>query len=113
MVDAAGSVDHIQGNAHIPVTFGRAIAALDEGLEAHIETEVAQDLLELLLLAVATVDGIGHGLDNLTFAADIGPQGGVVEMAAVGLAHGVVEVLHIGEQRDRFSPWNPLVGLEC
>jgi len=42
-------------------------------------------------------DGIGVRLDDLPARADVSPQGGVIEVAAIGLADGVVEVLHIGE----------------
>ncbi|MNT13787.1 hypothetical protein D3C72_1487680 [compost metagenome] len=72
------------------------------------ETEVTQDLLKLLLLAVTAIDGIGHRLDNLPMLADVSPERGIIEMTAIGLAHGVVEVLHVGEYRDllhRFSSW--------
>ncbi len=68
----------------------------------HGETEVAQDLLELLLFAVATVDGVGVGFDDLALFADVSPQCGVIEVATIGLTHGVVEVLDIGEHCDFF-----------
>jgi len=90
-------VHDVDGDAHVPVALGRAVAALDVGLELHGKAQVAQDLLELLLLAVTTVDGIGIRLDDLPARADVSPQGGVVEVAAIRLAHGVVEVLYIGE----------------
>lgn len=54
----------------------------------------------MLLLAVATVDGIRIRLDDLPARADVSPQGGVIEVAAIRLAHGVVEVLYIGEHRN-------------
>ena len=93
-------IQYVDGDADIPVTLGRAVGTLDVGLQLHRETEVAQNLLELLLTRVAAVDGVGIGLDDAPAASDVCPQGGVVEMAAVGLAHGVVEVLHIGEDSD-------------
>ena len=52
-------------------------------------------MLKLLLFAVTTVDGVRIGFNNLTALADIGPQGGVIEMAAIRLANRVIEVLHI------------------
>ena len=84
LVDPAGGIDHIESagcratevavvmleggriveryqslmNAGVPVPAFVA-GLLDERLEAHVETEVAQDLLELLLLAVTAIDGIG------------------------------------------------------
>ena len=58
------------------------------------------ELLELLLFGVTTVNGIGVRLDDYATAADLGPQHAVVEVAAIDLAHRVVEVLHIGEYGD-------------
>ncbi|MNQ89451.1 hypothetical protein D3C85_1047590 [compost metagenome] len=94
-----GGIHDVDGYTYVPIALGRAVAALDVRLELYREPQVAQDLLELLLLAVAAVDGIGIGFDNLPALADIGPQGGVVEVAAIRLTHGVVEVLDIGEHR--------------
>src|SRR5471030_63221 len=102
------NVHDVDGDPHVPVALGRAIATLDIRLEFDGETQVAQDLLELLLLAVATVDGIGIGFDDLAALADISPQGRVIEVAAMGLAHGVIEVLYVGEHSDlfhRISSW--------
>jgi len=93
------SVHDVDGDAHVPVALGRAVAALDVGLEFYREAQVAQDLLELLLLAVTPVDGIGIGFDYLPLLADIRPQRRIVEVATIGLTNGVVEVLDIGEQR--------------
>ena len=101
-------VHDIDGDPHVPVALGRAIAALDIRFEFHGKTEIAQNLLELLLFAVTPIDGVGIRLDNLPALADIGPQGGVVEVATISLAHGVIEVLYIGEHRDflhRKSSW--------
>jgi hypothetical protein len=64
-VDVVGGVHDVEGDAHVPVALGRAVAALDVGFEFHGEAEVAQDLLELLLFAVAAIDGVGVGLDDL------------------------------------------------
>ena len=43
----------IDGDADIPVALGGAVAALDVGLELDLEADVAQGLLELLLLGIA------------------------------------------------------------
>ncbi len=104
----SAGVHDVQRDAHVPVALGRAVPALDVGLELHDKAQVAQDLLELLLLAVTAIDRVGIGLDDLPLLADISPQRGVVEMATVGLAHGVVEVLDIGEHCNffhRVSSW--------
>ena len=94
-------------DAHVPVALGRAITALDVGLEPDGKAQIAQDLLKLLLFAVTAVDGVGIGLDDLPALADIGPERRIVEVATMALAHGVVEVLHIGEHRDLFHPNHP------
>ncbi len=57
-------------------------------------------MLKLLLACVTALDGVGIGLDDGAATADIGPQRRIVEVAAMGLPHGVVEVLYIGEQGD-------------
>src|SRR5690606_18921552 len=72
-------------------------------LEFHGEAQVAQDLLELLLLGVATVDGIGVGLGYLTARLQLAQEHAVVEMPAMGLAHGVIQVLHIDEYGKSFQ----------
>src|SRR5690606_38403786 len=76
---------------------GRAVAALDEGLELHGEAQVAQDLLELLLFRIAPVDGVGIGFHHLAPLAQLAQEHPVIEMPAMGLAHRVIEVLHIDE----------------
>ena len=101
-VDIGRRVHDVDGDTHVPVALGRAIAALDIRFEFYDKTEVAQDLLKLLLLAVTPVNRIGIGLDNFAALADISPQGGVIEMAAIGLANRVLKVLHIREDRNFF-----------
>ena len=41
-----------------------------------------------------------RGVDDLALRGHLAPQLGIVEVAAMSLAHGVVKVLHIGEQGD-------------
>ncbi|RMN04452.1 hypothetical protein ALQ69_05486 [Pseudomonas savastanoi pv. glycinea] len=114
-VDLRCEIHDIDGNADIPVPFRRTVATLDVRLEPDGKPQIAQDLLELLLFAVATIDGVGKRVNNLAALADIRPQGGVIEMTAMRLAHGVIQVLHVGEHRDllhRNSSWRatrPLV----
>ena len=73
LIDIGRNIHDVDGDTHVPVALGRAIAALDVGFEFYRETEVAQDLLKLLLFAVTPVNRISVGLDNFTELADIGP----------------------------------------
>ena len=55
---------------------------------------------EKLDQTIAELNGIGVCLDNLPALADVRPQGGIVEVAAMGLAHRVIEILYVGEYSD-------------
>ena len=45
-------LDHVESDAHVPVTLGGAIASLNEGLELHVKADGLEDLLEPDLLRV-------------------------------------------------------------
>lgn len=99
-VGTGGGFDHIQGDAHIPVAFGGAVAALDVRLQLHLKTNGAQDILELFLLFVAAPDSVGTRLHHLPPGSRLRPKTVVVKAAPVGVAGGVVDVLHIHKQAD-------------
>src|SRR5690606_5908152 len=48
------------------------------------------------------VDGVGVGLDHLAARPQLAQEHAVIEVPAMGLAHRVVEVLHIDEYGESF-----------
>jgi hypothetical protein len=99
-VDLLCELDHVEGDAHVPVTLRGAIASLNEGLELHLEADGLEDLLEPDLLPVPAIDSVGEGPDDLSSRGDLIPERLVVEMTSVALLHRVVDVLHVHEDRD-------------
>ena len=99
-VDILCELDHVEGDAHVPVTLRGAIASLNEGLELHLEADGLKDLLEPDLLLVPEIDSVGEGSDDLSSSGDLIPEYLVIEMTSVALLHRVVDVLHVHEDRD-------------
>jgi hypothetical protein len=58
---------------------------------------VLEGILEFQLLVVAAMRCIGSCGNDLACSAQLLPEFAVVELAAIGLAGGVVDVLHIGK----------------
>ena len=61
-------LDHVEGDAHVPVTLRGAIASLNEGFELHFEANGLEDLLEPDLLRVPAIDSVREGPDDLSSA---------------------------------------------
>ena len=64
---------------------------------------MTQRVLELALLIVGAVNRIGGGLHNITLMLQLLPEAAVIKLPAVGLAAGVIDVLHIDKYSDFFQ----------
>ena len=90
-------LEHVQGDAHVPVSLGGPVAPLNVGLQFHFETYRSQDILKLLLLCVVPADGESDGFHDLSVAGDFGPEFVVIEVAREALPRRVIDDLHIDE----------------
>jgi len=106
-VDLIGEFDHVEGNAHVPVTLRGAITSLNEGLELNLEADRLKNLLELDLFLVLPVDGVGKSPDDFSSRSDLIPERPVVEVTSVDLLDRVIDVLHVDEDR------NSIHGVTC
>lgn len=97
-----GGLQDVDGNTDIPIPFGGAVAALDIGFELNLKANVPQGILKFTLIIIVPRNRIGAGCHNLTLSADALPKFAVIKLAAIGLAGGVVDVLHIHKNRDFF-----------
>ena len=70
------------------------------GFELYREADVFEGILELELLVIISLDGIGGGRNDLPFSTDSLPEFPVIKLAAIGITGGVVNVLHIGKNCD-------------
>jgi hypothetical protein len=99
-VDLICEFDHVEGNAHVPVTLRGAITSLNEGLELNLKADRLKNLLEPDLFLVLPVDGVGKSSDDFSSCSDLIPERPVVEVAPVDLLNRVIDVLHVDEDRD-------------
>jgi hypothetical protein len=99
-VDLICEFNHVEGNAHVPVTLRGAITSLNEGLELNLKADRLKNLLEPDLLLVLPVDGVGKGSDDFSSRSDLIPERPVVEVTSVDLLDRVIDVLHVYEDRD-------------
>ena len=74
-----------------------------------------QCALKFELAFITAMGGIGLGDDDLSLFAQLLPESPIIELATIGFAGGVVDVLHIDKDgnfiRDRISPFRSLVFL--
>lgn len=63
---------------------------------------MTQRVLELALLIVGAVNRIGGGLYYVALMQQLLPEAAVVELPAIRLAAGVIDVLHINKHSDFF-----------
>lgn len=92
----------INGYTHVPIAFGGAVAALDIGFEFYRKADLLEGILKFELFFIAPMNGIGNRRNNLAFRADTLPELLVVKLAAISFASRVINVLHIGKERDFF-----------
>ena len=101
-VDLLRQLHNVNRNAHVPVALGGSVTALDVGFEFDAEADLLERILEFQLFVEAAMNGIGGCGNNLAFGADALPEFPVVELATIGLAGRVVDVLHIDKNSDGF-----------
>jgi hypothetical protein len=99
-IDLTCEFDHVEGNAHVPVTLRGSITSLNEGLELNLEADRLKNLLELDLFLVLPVDGVSKSSDDFSSCSDLIPERPVVEVTSVDLLDRVIDVLHVYEDRD-------------
>ena len=88
------------GDADIPVGLHGAVATLQHRRQLHCETDGTQDVLELRLLFVAAIGGVGECTHHFAITRHVCPEFVVVEIRAVRLATGVIDVLYVNENTD-------------
>src|ERR1700691_2858011 len=81
--------DNIEGDAHVPIAFGRPIAAANEGFQLRLEPNAAQDVLKRLLFFVVAVDRERNRLYDLPVESNFRPELAVIEMTGETLPRRV------------------------
>lgn len=92
----------IDGDTHIPIALGTAIAALNERLQLDLKTHILERILKFDLFVILAFDRIGIRIDNLALGADLLPQRPIIELAGISLTRGVIDILHVGKNGDSF-----------
>ena len=95
-------LQHIDGNAHVPIAFRRTVSTLNIRLKPDIETNTPQNILKLMLLFITSFNGVGIGFNHLSIFSNPAPELIVVKTTLVSVPGGVINILNVNEYTDFF-----------